>query len=339
MIQIPGYRLVRELGSGASGTVHLAVQEALERSVAVKILAPGLFDAEQTRARFEREAKVQARLDHPNLLRVLDAGFAGDTPYLVMELVEGGSLRDRLDKQGRLPAAEAVSVAAAIASGLAHAHAMGIVHRDLKPENVLFTGEGLAQVADFGLAKTSTAGESVRTATGIILGTPGYMAPEVLCGEAAGQAADVYGLGAMLYEAISGRKPFVHENLGKLLGMQLKTQPTKLSELASGVTQALETLVESCLAPAPGERPASAVLARRLTVLAAELATGPTPGAARATAAVRSAGAPGDSGIRKAPANPTPRPLRYKTLTNGTGMSRSPCEGRLRSAPFARWGK
>ncbi|MBI2943100.1 MAG: serine/threonine protein kinase, partial [Candidatus Wallbacteria bacterium] len=146
-VHIPGYRILERLGAGASGTVYLAVHEQLERRVALKVLAAGLFDAGETRARFLREAKLQARFSHPNLLRLFDAGFAGDHPYLAMELATGGSLRQSLSGSGSLAPREVAQVGASIAGGLAHAHATGIVHRDLKPENVLLSADGVVKVA------------------------------------------------------------------------------------------------------------------------------------------------------------------------------------------------
>lgn len=146
--------MIQEIASGASATVYRAEQLDLGRIVALKLLAPGLFDAEETRARFVREAKLQGRLQHPNILPVFDAGFADGRPYLIMELIDGGSLRDLLLSRGCLELLEALRIMRDTAAGLACAHDSGVIHRDLKPENVLIGSGGTCRVADFGLAKS-----------------------------------------------------------------------------------------------------------------------------------------------------------------------------------------
>ncbi|MBI3891440.1 MAG: serine/threonine protein kinase, partial [Candidatus Wallbacteria bacterium] len=260
MIQVPGYRIARKIAAGSSGTVYLATQENLERRVAIKVLAPGLFDAWETRVRFLREAKVQASLAHPALVRVIDAGFSEDLPWLAMELVEGGSLRSLLSRCGRLEVAKAVEIGASIAGGLAHAHRKDIVHRDLKPENVLMTEDGRAKVTDFGLARVLKGGETLRTATGVILGTPGYIAPEVLLGHPVRTAADVYALGVILFELIAGAKPFEAEGIAELLKLQVTGQVPSLAAREPSVSPELDAFVSQCLARAPDERPSAAAV-------------------------------------------------------------------------------
>ncbi|MBI4872595.1 MAG: serine/threonine protein kinase [Candidatus Riflebacteria bacterium] len=289
-VRVPGYRIVRPLASGASGTVYLAVQEALDREVALKVLAPGLFGVEETRARFLREAKVQAQLAHPNLLRVMDAGFAGQHPYLAVELIDGGSLGDLLSRHGPRELAAAVSLARAIGSGLSHAHEREIVHRDLKPENVLLTAAGEVKVADFGLAKALSDREAVQTASGVILGTPGYMAPEVLSGEVATPAADVYALGVILYEMIAGRKPFEASDFGKLLRVQLRNEPVPLGQLDSRIPAGLDALLLDCLAVEGTKRPTAAAATGRLTRLEPMLAKLLTPAVRSGTGRAAHAG-------------------------------------------------
>ncbi len=266
--RLRGYRILGSIASGASGTVFRAVQEQLSRQVAVKVLAPGLFGAEETRSRFLREARLQARLSHPALLAVYDAGFANGQPYLVTELVLGGTLRRRLGLSGRLPLDEALRSGLALAQGLACAHEAGIVHRDLKPENVLLTEAGDLKLADFGLARELSASISAGTARGMILGTPGYLAPEVIEGREAGPAADLYGLGVMLYEMCAGRRPFAGESLDLTFQAQLIGVVEPLAELGLGVPHELDNLIGQCLQREPAARPASAAeVAHRLEAI------------------------------------------------------------------------
>lgn len=273
-VEVPGYQLLRPLASGASATVYVAYQESLAREVALKILAPGLFDAQETRQRFLREARIQARLTHPSLLALLDAGFVGDRPFLVTEVVEGGSLRDVMDRaRGPMPVLEAVRIAGEIAAGLAHAHEQQIVHRDLKPENVLMTSDGTAKVADFGLARVAS--EAPSTAAGIVLGTPGFVAPEVLDGEPATAAADVYALGAVLYELLTGASPFPAEEVGERLRLQSRGEFAEPGRLRAGLPAELENLVVQCLGREPGGRPPAAEFGRRLEALRSALSEQP----------------------------------------------------------------
>ncbi|MBI3890526.1 MAG: serine/threonine protein kinase [Candidatus Wallbacteria bacterium] len=270
-LSIPGYRILAELGSGASGTVYKAVQEGLGREVALKLLAPGLFDARETRARFLREAKLQAGLSHPALLALYDFGFAGERPFLVTELAAGGTLRDKLAGRGLSPLREALRVGREIALGLEAAHGAGVVHRDLKPENVLLTADGQPKVCDFGLAKADRPGQTVKTQAGVILGTPGYIAPEAILGRSAGPPADIYALGVLLYETICGSRPFEGASASEVIRAQLDGVATSLRQRAPGVSLELETLVLSCLATEPGNRPRSAgEVARRLVPVESE---------------------------------------------------------------------
>ena len=263
-VRIPGYRLLQQLGFGSSGVVFRGLHEGLSREVAVKILLTGLFNAEETRERFVREAKLQARLTHPNLLKIFDAGFAGDKPYLVAELASGGTLRDRLESRGALKPLEAARLGAAIASGLAHAHDAGIVHRDLKPENVLFTDDGQPKVADFGLAKAQDAADQGLTHTGIILGTPGYLAPEVIRGEPAGSASDVYALGVMLHEMLLGERLFGTGSYPDILERQLTLKPDKTRLAMLGAPADVADIIAACLDQKARPRPTAHRVERAL---------------------------------------------------------------------------
>ncbi|MBI2943867.1 MAG: serine/threonine protein kinase [Candidatus Wallbacteria bacterium] len=264
MIRIPGYELLETLGTGASATVYRAVQQALGREVALKVLAPGMFGEEETRARFLREARVQARLSHPRLLALYDAGFARGRAYLATELVRSGTLRARLAASGRLATGETLRLGKQIAEGLEAAHAAGIVHRDLKPENVLLTGTGDVKLADFGLAKPLGESGTFQSAAGLMVGTPGYLAPEVVAGESAGVAADLYALGVVIYEMASGERPFADEELGELFRRQRDEPAAELRLKFPDVSPGLSSLVASCLAREASRRPAAAADVKRV---------------------------------------------------------------------------
>ncbi len=266
---VPGFRILATVASGASGTVYRALQEALEREVALKILAPGLFDAAETRSRFRREARILAGLTHPNLLRLFDAGFVGDRPYLVTEFVEGGTLRELVESEGALPLDRVRCFGIAIAGALAATHQAGVVHRDLKPDNVLLTRAREVKLADFGLAKTQSARGTVQTAAGVILGTPGYMAPEIIRGEPATVASDVYALGAILFEMVAGQRAFEGRDLGEILQSHLEGRPPELSVLRADLPDGLQALVAKCLDSSPPDRPAAGEIERRLGQLLA----------------------------------------------------------------------
>ena len=252
----------RVLGAGGMATVQLAHDEELDRPVALKILHPRLAGDGTFRKRFVREGRLAARLSHPNVVRVFDAGTNehGD-PYIVMEYVRGDSLAELLTRRGRLPAEEAVALGAQAAAGLAHAHAAGLVHRDVKPHNLLVAADGTVKVADFGIAR---AGRDARlTETGTVLGTAAYLAPEQAVGGEVTPAADVYGLGVCLYEALTGRTPHELASLAELATKQQEPVPP-VRELAAGVAPAIEEIVMRCLARKPEFRPSAAEVAEAL---------------------------------------------------------------------------
>ena len=280
MTRVPGYRLLSRVASGASGTVYRAEQTDLARVVALKLLRPGLFGEEETRARFEREARLQASLSHPNLVAVYDAGFAEGQPYLVTEFVDGGSLRDRLGRPPLLPVAEAARLGVEMAMGLACAHEAGIVHRDLKPENVLLTSEGTAKLADFGLARTGTRGaQTLQTADGVILGTPGYLAPELLEAGQPTTASDLYALGVILFEMLAGRRPHERADTMEELRSAARDEPPLVVEFRSGVPSGFTAAIRDCLCRSPGDRPGgAAALAARLAPFTSSAPAGATIG-------------------------------------------------------------
>jgi serine/threonine protein kinase len=220
------YRLEREIGRGGSGTVHLAVDEVLGRQVAIKRigLIPGSDNAELERA--EREARLAAALNHPNVVSVFDLVDADDVRWLVMEYVDGETLSDRVRTSGPLEATEAARLLAQTADALVEAHALGIVHRDVKPSNILIAG-GAAKLNDFGIARA--ADDPSLTQTGLVTGSPAYLAPEVASGASATPASDVWSLGATLYHAVTGRPPYeVGENLIGALYKIVHEDPPRL---------------------------------------------------------------------------------------------------------------
>ena len=205
------YRLVSKLGSGGMSTVYLAKDETLERSVAVKVLHAGISDQPDQIERFRREARAVAQLSHPNVVAVIDAGEDGGHPYIVFEYVEGETLKQRIDRLGRLPVDEAAAYAIEIGRGLAAAHARMLVHRDVKPQNVLIDAEGRAKVTDFGIA-LSLESDGL-TKTGRVLGTTDYVSPEQAMGQDVDARSDIYSLGILLYEMLTGHPPFQAETL------------------------------------------------------------------------------------------------------------------------------
>jgi eukaryotic-like serine/threonine-protein kinase len=258
------YRLVQPLGHGGMATVYLARDEELDRAVAVKLLAENLADDASFRKRFLREARLAARLSHPNVVSVYDAGETEDgRPYIVMEHVEGVTLADLLRERGRLPAAEAVGLAVQACRGLAHAHAAGLVHRDVKPQNLLLRSDGTLKVADFGIARAAET--TALTQAGTVLGTAAYLSPEQATGEEVTSAADVYSLGAVLYELLTGRQPYEFDSLVDLAEQQAQGSIAPVSELAPEVPRHVEDAVMRSLARNPAYRPPSAeALAREL---------------------------------------------------------------------------
>ena len=205
-VEIPGYSVLRTLGTGGMATVYLAVQESLEREVALKVMAPVLAANADFCQQFLKEGRITAKLSHPHLVTVHDIGSYRGTYYMASEYLPAGSLRERL--QSGLDAAEALNIAHDLASGLTYAHEMGFVHRDVKPGNILFRANGAAVLADFGIAKAI---KSISSATmaGNAIGTPDYMSPEQAQASLVDGRTDIYSLGAVLFEMLTGRKPYV----------------------------------------------------------------------------------------------------------------------------------
>lgn len=248
------YAVGGRLGQGAMGVIFRGHDPSLDRAVAIKLVRADLL-SEHERAeyveRFRREAKAAGRCSHPNIVAVFDYGMHEENPYLVMELVEGITLAQLLRDRGRSPAAQAVPIVARMLDGLAAAHGRGIVHRDVKPANVLLTPAGQVKVADFGVSRMDTAG---LTQTGAMIGTPSYMAPEQCRGDAVDARTDVFSAGVVLFELLSGQRPFPGASAPEVWHKLVHAPPQDLAALCPGLAPAVVQAVERALAKAPEER-------------------------------------------------------------------------------------
>jgi serine/threonine-protein kinase len=254
------YTVETEIGGGGMSRVYVAEDRSLHRRIVVKVLPPELAGGIAV-SRFQREITLAARLQHPHIVPLLASGEMQGLPYYTMPFVDGESLRQRLDRAGELPVAEAVRLLREIASALAYAHDNGIVHRDIKPANVLLSG-GISLVADFGVAKalmaSATTGESL-TSTGIAIGTPAYMSPEQVAADpSVDHRADLYSFGMLAYEMLAGRPPFVGRSPHELLSAHVLDAPEPLETRRAGVPSELAALVMRCLAKRPDDRPKDA---------------------------------------------------------------------------------
>jgi len=291
-VEFPGFEILSELGRGGMGVVYKARQRNLNRLVALKVILGGPLASLEDKARFRIEAEAAARLHHPNIVQVYDVGECAGFSYIALELVEGDTLRKWQDGRPIDPRL-AARLVSAVARGVQHAHEQGIVHRDLKPANILLapapaanadTGAGSAsrsaalssgsasrplsgqhatalpvapKVTDFGLAKPLVGGADL-TVTGVACGTPNYMAPEQVRGKALSPAVDVYGLGAVLYELLAGRPPFVGADAAEVLNQILRAQPAGVRKFVRGVPRDLDVIVARCLEKDPARRYPSA---------------------------------------------------------------------------------
>ncbi len=251
------YEVVRELGRGGMATVYLANDIKHGREVAIKVLLPEL-SATLGADRFEREIRLAAKLQHPHILGMFDSGVADGLMYYVMPFVKGESLRDRIDREGMLPIEDALQIALEVNDALGHAHTAGVVHRDIKPENILLSG-GHALVADFGIARAvSEGGNAKLTATGMSMGTPYYMAPEQASGETVGPTADLYSLGCVLYEMLSGEPPFTGKNSMQIMARHAMEQVPSIRIVRAVVPEEIETAIYVAMNKTPADRPQSA---------------------------------------------------------------------------------
>jgi serine/threonine protein kinase/Tfp pilus assembly protein PilF len=257
------YQIRSLLGAGGMGEVYRARDTRLNREVAIKVLPSHLTQDAVALARFEREAQAVAALSHPNILAIHDFGNEQDIHYAVTELLDGETLRPRLTR-GALPWGEAVRVGVAVADGLATAHAKGIIHRDLKPENIFLTSDGRVKILDFGLARrklTSTPSYDssapttpMMTDPGRVMGTVGYMSPEQVRGEEVDERSDLFALGCVLYEMVSGQRAFARQTAAETMAAILRDEPPKPAEASQGVPPELERVINRCLKKQAAER-------------------------------------------------------------------------------------
>ncbi|HET9017159.1 MAG TPA: serine/threonine-protein kinase, partial [Thermomicrobiaceae bacterium] len=252
-----GYRVTRFVARGGMGIVYAGVQESLDRPVAIKFLYPHLSDDDRFRERFEREARFASRMVHPNIVRVLDFGTEGMLHFMVLDLVDGDSLRDRLAQifgQGLTMRTETIlRILEQVGSALAYAHKLGYIHRDVKPGNILLTPDGNAYLTDFGVVKMMGTGQV--TSTGMIIGTPEYMSPEQSAGVSEiTPAADQYSLAVVAYEMLVGRAPFQAPTPAAVMRMQLSDPPPPPSTVAPWFPSAVEQVLMRALAKDPRDR-------------------------------------------------------------------------------------
>jgi eukaryotic-like serine/threonine-protein kinase len=254
------YRVEGRLGVGGMATVHLAFDQRLERYVAIKLLAEHLADDATFVSRFRREALAAARLVHPNIVQVFDFGFdeSHHQHFIVMEHVEGHSCAELLRDRGHLDVDEVMEIVAQACRGLDYAHRNGVVHRDVKPGNLLVADSGAVKLADFGIARAID--QSSITQVGSVLGTAAYLAPEQARGEEAGPRADIYSLGVVTYQLLSGRLPYEATSLSELALKQQRESPTPLDELNPSVPPELAQAVAMALALDSESRPADAMV-------------------------------------------------------------------------------
>jgi serine/threonine protein kinase len=283
------YRLLELLGQGGMATVYRARDAQLERDVAVKLLRPELGRDPEFLARFRDEARSAASLSHPNIVAVFDFGEDASGPYLVMELVDGQDLASILRDNGPLAPRQAARVGAEVAVALQIAHARGLIHRDIKPSNILIARDGRVRVADFGIARAVT--ESQVTLPGTTMGSVNYFSPEQARGEEATASSDVYALGIVLYESLTGERPFKGDTSAAIAMARLTTPPPVPSSVRSAVPPELDQIVQRAMALDPAARyPSAAAMASALEGFLGD-ATERSAGAGLAAAAGLAAGA------------------------------------------------
>lgn len=246
------YRLLELIGSGGMAVVYRAVDTLLQRPVAVKVLREGFAGDPAFLARFQREARAAANLDHPNIVTVYDVGQDGDRHYMVMEYVDGQDLKTLIRQRGRLDMGQALDIAIQVCAGVGHAHKAGIIHCDIKPQNVLLTRDGRAKVTDFGIARALSASGITESET--VWGSPLYFSPEQAAGEPPVPASDVYSIGIMIYEMLAGSPPFQAEKPAALALMHMREEPPPLAVRNPQVPPQLEWIVRKVLAKEPAAR-------------------------------------------------------------------------------------
>ncbi len=246
--QLGRYNIIGELGQGAMGTVYKAVDPLIDRVVAIKTinLSLALDEKDEYESRFYQEAKAAGRLSHPNIVTIYDVGRSGEIAYIAMEFLQGRELREILNDGKGMPVEKVINIVAQVAQGLAYAHEYGIVHRDIKPSNIMIVRDGHVKITDFGIARMASA--AVRTQTGMVLGSPKYMSPEQVVGKLTDQRSDIFSLGVMLFEMLTGQAPFAGENVNAIMYQTLNSVPPPPSTLSPNVPEMLNFIVAKALA-------------------------------------------------------------------------------------------
>jgi serine/threonine-protein kinase len=332
------YRLEGRLGFGGMSTVHRALDERLERRVAVKLLAEHLAEDPTFVSRFQREAQAAARLVHPNIVQVFDSGLdeGSHQHFIVMEYIEGQSCAEILRDDGWVDVEEAVAIIGQACEGLHYAHRHGVVHRDVKPGNLLRAREGEVKLADFGIAKATE--QSSITQVGSVLGTAAYLAPEQARGEEAGPRADLYALGVVAYQLIAGRLPYEATSLTELALKQQQEEPPTLDTIVADVSPELADAVAIALALDPRERYATArdmgdaISDAMRGIPPTEPATGTRGAPATAATSLLSANPRGPA---VTPRQPRPGPPRQQPPVIAPATARGSGAGRVWATLFA----
>ena len=252
--QLGRYEVIGELGQGAMGIVYKAKDPLIDRTVAIKTISLNLAleEKEEYEARFYQEAKAAGRLNHPNIVTIYDVGKTDDVAYIAMEFLQGRELRDVLNETPLLPLDQALDIVVQVAQGLDYAHEYGIVHRDVKPANIMVVRDGHVKITDFGIARMAST--SVRTQTGMVLGSPKYMSPEQVMGKQIDNRSDIFSLGVMLYEMLTGQVPFNGENINAIMYQIMNAVPPPPNTLNPALPEMLNFIVAKALAKAPDDR-------------------------------------------------------------------------------------
>src|SRR5918911_1757071 len=273
--QVGKYQIIELIGEGAMGAVYRAVDPVLERPVAIKVMTDALARAPELHDRFLREAQAAGSLQHPNVITIYDFGEVDGHPFIAMELIEGADLETIVARHEPLTLEAKLDIAIDVLAGLDYAHKRGVVHRDIKPANIRITEEGRAKLMDFGIAHLSS---SNMTKTGMMMGTPNYMAPEQVTGEKTSPATDIFAFGAVLFELLTGKKPFQGPTLHSTLFKIVSENAPSLLECLPGLPASLDRIVQKALAKDPQDRFATALeMANELSVARATPSDDPPP--------------------------------------------------------------